>query len=225
MNYHERLARNSELIFQIRSSLPSELEGASPDSPSWLLHKVLASRSTLLARVVDLSEAAHLLLAEHPVGAAILARSILETTSVLVTLREVVGRFVSQGKEVELEEAVEKLLLGSRRTGAQVEATSILTHIDRMARLFADTRLRGMYDELSELSHPNAAGVIVSYGRLDKRTSSLKVGTDASNSPTDIAILAIGAALTISRLAASDIESSIVAMRNATGRAGAREGV
>ncbi len=192
-----------------RSSLPYELEGASSDSPSWLLHKVLASRCTLLARIVDLSEAAHLLLAEHPVGAAILARSVLETTSVLVKLQEVISEFSPQGKETELEEAVEKLLLGSRRTGTTVEATNILSQIDRMVKLFNETQLRDMYDELSEISHPNAAGVIVSYGRLDKDASSLKIGTDESNRPAEIAVVVIAIALRISLLSGAKIDSAL----------------
>jgi len=169
----------------------------------------------LLARIVDLSEAAHSLLPEHPVGTAILARSILETTSVLVTLREVVGKFIPQGKENELEEALEKLLRGSRRPGTPVEATNIVTHINRMAKLFNETRLGDMYNELSEISHPNAAGVIVSYGRLDNRASSLKLGTDASNSPAEVALIVIAIALRISLLVGAEIDS--ILQRDDTG--------
>jgi hypothetical protein len=100
-------------------------------------------------------------------------------------LAGVISEFSPQGKETELEEAVEKV------------------------KLFNETQLRDMYDELSEISHPNAAGVIVSYGRLDKDASSLNIGTDESNRPAEIAVVVIAIALRISLLSGAKIDSAL----------------
>jgi hypothetical protein len=104
-----------------------------------------------------------------------LARAVVETVAVLFALHEHVARFL-QDKDAEgLDSFFMKTLIGSRSGGALPVATNILTLIDRLHKEVEGART--IYDALCEITHPNWAGLLGSFGTLDRPKHELQLGS------------------------------------------------
>jgi hypothetical protein len=125
--------------------------------------------------IVDLVEASlHLCKADKGMGAAILARAVLEATAVIFALTEGVEG-VAKGEDVgAFEQRLTAMLIGSKNGKTPVEATNILTHIKKMDKSFEG--ILKHYELLSELAHPNFSGVLRSYSLLGLDKFELIVG-------------------------------------------------
>ena len=107
-------------------------------------------------------------------GAAILARAVLEATAVLFSLAEDVEG-IAKGKDVgDFERRLNAMLVGSRNRKTPVDAINILTHLKKMDKSFEG--ILEHYDSLSELAHPNFAGVVNSYAQLGPGEFEMIVG-------------------------------------------------
>lgn len=222
MSSNDRASQASKLIAELRALLPPIIDGSGSADPSvGLPFKLFSLRETLLFRAADLSDAALSLIPDHGLGAAILARSVMETTALLVALYDLVAKVNSTGNANGFDESITKLLLGSRRKGASIEATSILSHIDRMDKRYKtrlgknhEGHLRSMYDDLCELAHPNAPGVIASYGAFNRATSSLALAKQDPKELGRIAATVLCLCLGISKSVRSEIENSFYDFKN-----------
>ncbi len=199
--------RAAELVLAVKQLLPLEVQGHDPKSFTKLPMKVLSLREALLFRIADLSEAALSLEPEHGMGAAILARSVMETTAVLFALQEMVLRVATTGQLGDFDKTVMRMLFGSRNKKTPVEAINVQTQIDRMDKTFKG--LRSWYDNLSEFAHPNSPGVLISYGRLDRKTFALSLEKAHSDKLEKVSVLALCACLEISRGIRQKIENAL----------------
>ena len=155
------------LVSDLKETLPAKVAAPPQGIPPEFPFKVLSLREPLLCRIVDLVEASlHLCKTDKGMGAAILARAVLEATAVLFALAEMVESTVKvKGEDVgQLEQRLNAMLVGSKNQKTPVEATNILTHIRKMDKTFKG--ILEHYDLLSELAHPNFSGVLNSYARL-----------------------------------------------------------
>ena len=109
------------------------------------------------------------------INGVILARALLETACLLWNASDKVIRFIEEDlpdKVSDLNDQIEKLLLGSRisRYTQQAdlhspEAINILTIIDKINK--ETPGFREVYDDLSDVAHPNISGVSLPYATID----------------------------------------------------------
>jgi len=165
----------AELASALQASLPRQVHAAPLGFPSKAPFKLLSLRETLLWRVADMAGAAvSLCQTDRAVPAAVLARAALETTAVLYGLGVMVARVVETHRVDEFDARAMRMLFGSRNRQTPTEAINILTHIDQMDRNFSG--LRSWYDDMSEIAHPNYAGVMASYGKVDRDRYIVELG-------------------------------------------------
>lgn len=164
-----------KLVSDLKATLPPKVNSAPEGIPPEFPFKVLSLREPLLCRIVDLVEASlELCKADKGMGAAILARAVLEATAVLFALVEGVEG-IAKGKDVgDFEQRLNAMLVGSRNRKTPVDAINILTHIKKMDKTFEG--ILEHYDLLSELAHPNFDGVLNSYAQLGSGKFELIVG-------------------------------------------------
>ena len=130
--------------------------------------RCLIVRETLFWRMLDLGQqTSQLIQANGVLGALILIRSALETLGLLIHLNDKVEKTLTgELCFLEFEEASKKLLMGSRDKSTSLEAINILTVLEK-----ADRKYRGLaqiHRDLSEIAHPNYAGVMASYAKTDR---------------------------------------------------------
>jgi hypothetical protein len=99
----------------------------------------------------------------RPLVAALCARAIFEEAAIVWDFVIRINRLLDEGDDDATEEFVLTRTLATknpevlRNHGTQFTATSILTIIDRFSKL--NPNYRGIYDDLSEIVHPNSGGV------------------------------------------------------------------
>lgn len=154
------------LAQQIALSLPARLEIASLGVPSKLPFKVISLRAILIHRIHDLTGLAiHAFSNGSPVGGVLATRALIESTSVLHTLRRLVDDSIVAGTIDGLDDRLMGMSFGSRTDITPVQATNILTYIDLLDRTYSG--LHGWYDQLSEVAHPNYQGLLAAYEEID----------------------------------------------------------
>jgi hypothetical protein len=145
--------------------LPTEVRATEFGVTSKLPFKLASLREVLIWRVLDLSESAITLRkAEQNVAAAILARSVMETTSVLFVLQVMAEDLIVTKEVGKFDQTVMAMLFGSKNKSTPAEAINVLKHIDRMDKKFP--RVRSWYNDLSEIAHPNYQGLMGSYAEV-----------------------------------------------------------
>jgi hypothetical protein len=169
------IAGAEDLVTRIEADLRPVIRAIDLGGPSLLPFKVASLRQTLVLRILDLARSSmSLCRAGLNVGAAILARALMETTSQLFRLEDLIRRATGSADLDELDDRIMTMLFGSRNRSTRREAVNILTQIDAMDRMF--TGLRTWYDDLSELAHPNFAGLLASYARVEREPSAWIAG-------------------------------------------------
>ncbi len=163
-----------KLVSDLKETLTPKVDAAPPGVTQAFPFKVLSLREPLLYRVVDLAEASiHLCKTDKGMGAAILARAVLEATALLFALAEMVESINAENLG-DFERRLNAMLLGSKNQSTPLVAVNILTQVQKMDKTFEG--IEGHYGLLSELAHPNFAGVLNSYGRLSSVSFELILG-------------------------------------------------
>lgn len=153
-----------KLVSDLKETLTPKMDAAPPGVPSAFPFKVLSLREPLLHRIVDLVEASiYLCKNDKGMGAAILARAVLEATALLFALLEMVEG-INDENFGDFERRLNAMLLGSKNKTTPLVAVNIWKQIQKMDKSFEG--IEEHYGLLSELAHPNFAGVLNSYGRL-----------------------------------------------------------
>jgi len=148
----------------LQSSLPASVHAGGLTVKSKLPFKVVALREVIIHRMAALATSAVLLLdANQPLSAAILARAALETTALLHGLSQALERFLVTKDAVVLDEFLMKGLVGTRWKDAPVQATNVLTLVDRLEKEMPG--FREVYDELCEYAHPNWSGLAGAFSK------------------------------------------------------------
>ncbi len=136
-------------------------------------YKAIEIREALLYRATDLADAACLLFeTENLVSAACITRAFQETLAVLFFVNRKVKKAIEDKDVKHLDEVLMKALMGAKNNPDMPDPINILTMIDKVDKEIPN--FRAVYDNLSELSHPNWAGTLGTYTKINKE----KVWTD-----------------------------------------------
>lgn len=155
MNALEELKKS---ITELDNLLVSEIEGKKISNISKLPFKVVSLIFSLHHRAVDLAKnSLSLFLDKHYLSAAILIRSLMETTSLVFLAQKKINQVVESNDVGDLDDFLMKGIFGSRIAGDELKSVNILTAIDHTDKIH--DKYRDMYDELSEFAHPNWLGV------------------------------------------------------------------
>ena len=159
------------------SALRRESVGQSDLSPvAKIPFKVEVLNQACLRRILDLANAC-----VRDVNAGALAPAFLNARAALETMFSALDISMSVSDATQqhdksglqrLDERIMKGLVGSKSEdwgGKEVPAVNILTIVDRFAKKI-DPAIARMYADLSEHAHPNWAGTVGAYSRIEKVT-------------------------------------------------------
>jgi hypothetical protein len=88
-------------------------------------------------------------------------------------------------------------MLGSRSPGSKHQAYNVLNAVDELDKQISG--FRSAYDTCSEFAHPNADGLLNSYGRIDRETLLFELNPKKYQIPVEgiVPFLAVGLELFI----------------------------
>jgi hypothetical protein len=163
------LERATQLASALSQSLAPAVDPATVSVTAKIPFKVLLLRELFAYRVAELGvSACELFHVGRTIGAIILTRAALESVSGLYMLDRRVKKCLEEKSLGGFPTFVSRLLLGSRSPDAEHKAYNVLDAIDEVDKLISG--YRAAYDRCSEFAHPNADGMINSYGRMDRKT-------------------------------------------------------
>ncbi|MBI1814686.1 MAG: hypothetical protein HYR72_06900 [Deltaproteobacteria bacterium] len=174
-------------------SLALVADPAAALSRSKIPAKVLLLRELYAYRLAELATSACDLFRDGSVVAAtVLTRSALEVVAWLFSVDRKTRKCLENDAVGTLDEFLNRLLFGSRTQGAECKAYNVLDAIDEIDKMIPS--FRSAYDLCSEFAHPNADGVLHSYGRYDKETIIFNLDPKKHQPPVDgiVPILAGG---------------------------------
>jgi hypothetical protein len=159
----------------IAQSLPQKIGAASLTFKSKLPFKALSLREILIHRVSALSTAAiEMFERERLIPAMVLTRAVVETVAVTFNLHRKLMEFHETKDTNVVDDFLVRGLVGQRQPDALVQSTNVLTLIDHVEKTV--TGFRRAYDILSECAHPNWAGTLGAYGKIDHENLELQLG-------------------------------------------------
>jgi len=176
-NWNEKslLSECQKEIASLVDGLPDTVDPAGLSLKNKIPFKALSLQELLRHRLADLSQAAlSMYSGSQVIPAFVLTRACIETSSLLYLLNVKVTRFLENHDEDALDGFLVRALLGNRDVEEGHSAINVLSAIDRVNKEYDG--FRQMYDGLSEYTHPNYRGVLVSYGKVDTSEVMLKVG-------------------------------------------------
>jgi hypothetical protein len=207
--FSAKLAEIRHSLDAIKVDLPTSVEDRGLNARARIPFKALCCRAGLLWRIEELGRATCDSCDKGDVVAAmVLTRSLIESACALWYLKELIARQVETGVELNLDDLIMSLLVGTKITGSTGPAAiNVLTFIDRAAAIIP--RLRNLYDNLSESAHPNFDGTGGVFSKIDKATNVVRFGRGVSSA--DFRRLVVPA-LTIGVLLARRAHDAITAM-------------
>lgn len=127
----------------------------------WRLHELASSSCNELKR-------------KNYLGAALLIRSCLETVSLFWYLNLKIEASLEKNEHDEIDEILDRLLLGSKKNPEMPSAINILTCIDKMNKIFLGAK--ESFENLCELAHPNWAGTSLCFSEFNEETRRVSFG-------------------------------------------------
>ena len=110
--------------------------------------------------------------AGHTIVTSSCARSLLEDAAVLYYFATRLDQLLEFGNVDDIDDFIFSRCFSSKRPekfelfGRETSATNVLTYIDRMVKL--NPGYRQVYDDLSEVVHPNGTGIVFFYAQFVK---------------------------------------------------------
>ncbi len=165
-DYQEDIDTIRRCLRDLNASLPQYIDAIEHG----ILHKPLMGalrlRESLIHRVAFLgSDALSLIESERYVSAAIIVRSVLETTAVMIYFDGLCGQFLSNGDRVGLWRAIGRLSVGSKDSEGGFPPMKTGTIIEAANKAFPG--YKKMYERLCEYTHCNWSGVLGAFSKLD----------------------------------------------------------
>lgn len=160
------LAECKVLATALRSRLVTAIIPATVSPTAKTAFKVRVAREVLLHRVSDLCDAAcDLHDKKSTIPAFVLTRAALETMAVLYYVRRSVHAAIQIGSVEALDAAAMKQLFGSKDGSTPHDAVNILTAVGHVEKQYPG--VEDLFKGLCEFAHPNLAGVLLAYQRLE----------------------------------------------------------
>lgn len=151
---------------ELKKILPKRVDPAFISHKSKIPYKMLDARASLLWRSFEMSENAYQSLNNHNIASGILlARGLVETSSILWHLNKKVALAITNKDIDEFDSNVMNILLGSRNDITEIKAVNILTIIDKIDNEFEGYKFN--YNLLSEYAHPNWSGTHGLYAKIN----------------------------------------------------------
>jgi hypothetical protein len=153
-------------VKSLRMSLVSRTDPAQVSLTAKTPYKALQIREALLYRATDLADASCALVdMQNLVSAACTTRAFQETLAMLFYINRKVKKAIDDQSISALDKTLMKALTGSKNNPDMRDPINILTIVDRVDKEIPG--FRGVYDNLCELSHPNWAGTLGTYTKID----------------------------------------------------------
>jgi hypothetical protein len=167
MDETQALLEESKLYVRgLRISLVSRTDPAQVSLIAQIPYKALQIREALLYRATDLADASCALIdTENLVSAACTTRAFQETLAALFYVNRKVKKAIDDENVSALDETLMKALMGSKNNPDMPDPINVLKMVDRVEKEIPG--FRDIYDILSELSHPNWAGTLGIYTKID----------------------------------------------------------
>lgn len=163
------LERATQVARVLSASLPAAVDPATVSTKAKIPFKALLLRELLLYRIAEVSNAACELFHDHRlIGATILTRACLEAVAWLFVVDRRIQKCLDAKALGTFPDFIDRVVLGSRQPDAEHQAYNVLNAINELDE--AIPGFRHAYDTCSEFAHPNADGLIGSYGRFDPKT-------------------------------------------------------
>lgn len=163
----KQLEESKLYVKGLKMSLVSRTDPAQVSLISKAPFKALQIREALLYRVTDLADAScGLVDAMNLVSAACITRAFQETLAALFYINRKVKKAISDKDITTLDDTLMKSLLGAKNNPDICDPINVLTMIDKVEKEIPG--FRNVYDNLSELSHPNWAGTLGIYSKINQ---------------------------------------------------------
>lgn len=165
-------------IERIEALLPRRVDPATFSKRCKVPYKVMDYRAAVAWRYAELAKGAFEgFEASRLANAVVLTRGAVETAAALWFLYRKVDEVVNVGAVGDLDDAVMRLLLGTRDDPRSPSAMNVLTMVDGIDRVIeGGVGFREQYDHLSEVAHPNWAGTLGLYGKTNYKGKSTDFG-------------------------------------------------
>lgn len=165
------------LTRRLGEKLPREVPSILKASDNETLLKVCSIRGALIHRVYELGVSATDHYGEIKfIPAVVMTRAVFETAALIFVLHKKINRALEDESTDDLSAFLKRVILGSRNSDTEVSAYNILNAIDDVTGEYENCR--EFYDQLSEFSHPNFAGVQASYSFMSEDKTVLMLGPD-----------------------------------------------
>lgn len=168
--------RASELLAEvfretilISHSLPHQVDWATEPVLAKVAYKYLCYRDALLWRSEEIAKSTrNELLENRIVSATILTRALFECAACFNYLTEKIQNAIETKQADGLDETAMRLLMGSKWQDWDPQPLNVLTMINRLDRKYEGARR--LYDDLSEIAHPNWSGTAGAFSELNHET-------------------------------------------------------
>jgi len=161
------LEESKRNVKAFRKGLISRTDPAQVSLIAKIPYKALQIREALLYRATDLADASCMLLgANNFVAAACTTRAFQETFAALFYVNREVKKAIKDGDLAHLDESLMKSLMGSKNNPDMPDPVNVLKMVDHVDKEVPG--FRSVYDILCELSHPNWAGTLGIYTKINK---------------------------------------------------------
>jgi len=173
---------NQELniaLDRLCASIPDTVDAAKLSYISKLPFTLSVWEASLRARALELGESGRELFnSGRLLPAAVIARSLMETTAIHFWMTDRVSKVDSVEKVVEIQEFIFRGALGSRNwsedQSENPESLNALSAIDKAAK--RNPKFRELYDQLCEHAHPNLEGTLLSFSLKNEETHISQIG-------------------------------------------------
>lgn len=183
-----------ELVQLIELSLPEKIQIAALSLNSKLPFKALSLRELLIHRVASLATpAVELFEQQRDVPAILLTRGVVETVAVLFALHSALKSFLANHDLPAFDQFLMHSLMGSRLPDSSHQAKNILTLIQHVEKEIPG--FESSYNSLSEYAHPNWAGLLGTFGEIDREAFELRLGRNQRTSAFKIGVAALSGSL------------------------------
>ncbi len=159
----------SLLLKELKENPPEEIDSNTMGGYQNIVAKYMITRAALIHRANELAISSDTCIQNNQViSSKLLLRGLFETVSVIGFIYYKILDFNKTKNIDEFDKSITKIQFGSRDATTEYQTVSILTMIDKINKEIPSYRLA--YDRLSEYSHPNFAGVLLSHStpRNDK---------------------------------------------------------
>jgi hypothetical protein len=173
----EVLAGLNTLIERFRGMKIDSIRLAGPQSGSWYRNLIQVYIQGHVRRVVMFIDAGQAeLVAGRPLAAELCSRGIYESVACFCDFAEQLGPLLDANDIERVDDFIRTRTFATRvpsflKEDKTVNATNILTQIDKMNRHYADYRT--VYDHLSDITHPNALGTVMYFSSLGENGNML----------------------------------------------------